>query len=341
MQTFKPRVSIVFPSYNGVEYLKKNLDSIKNLNNNDEIEVVIVDNMSIDSSINVIKSYESDINIKLIRNKFNEGFAEACNSGVKNSNGEFIFITNQDVIFPPEFFEKLANIYSTLKNKQEIVISPALIFENGKIHYFGAKNHFLGFSYTPETGEMLPKKKIIKNAHRLSGGSFYVKKDFFIRMGGFDKEFFMYYEDTDLSLKILRNGNKIYTTNDPFLIHQKPHHPLSDLQYYFLERNRFIVIIKNIRNIRKIVPMFIIVEFILIFHALLTKRFKLRVKLYLDLILKFKYFKKIRKISKNENHLLPYQAFSKTLDPLLLGDLKRLKVFKILLNQLNKFLKLF
>ena len=111
MQIFKPRVSIVFPSYNGVGYLKKNLDSIKNLKNNDEIELVIVDNMSIDSSISVIKSYERDINIKLIENKFNEGFAEACNSGVKNSNGEFVFITNQDVIFPPEFFEKLATFY--------------------------------------------------------------------------------------------------------------------------------------------------------------------------------------------------------------------------------------
>ena len=340
MHTFKPRVSIVFPSYNGVEFLKKNLDSIKNLKNSDEIEVVIVDNMSRDSSINVIKSYEREINIKLIKNNFNEGFAEACNSGVKNSNGEFVFITNQDVIFPPEFFEKLTKIYSKLKNKHEIVISPALIFENGKIHYFGAKNHFLGFSYTPETGEMLPKKKIIKNAHRLSGGSFYVKKDFFIRMGGFDKEFFMYYEDTDLSLKILRNGNKIYTTNDPFLIHQKTHQTLDDLQYFFLERNRFIVIIKNIRNIRKILPTLIIVEFVLIIQALMTKRFKLRLKMYVDLFLKVSYFKKIRKISKLENHLLSYQSLSKTLDPILLGDLKRLKIFRVLLNQLNKLLKL-
>ena len=184
MQTFKPRVSIVFPSYNGVEYLKKNLDSIKNLENNDEIEVVIVDNMSIDSSINVIKSYEKDINIKLIKNKFNEGFAEACNSGVKNSNGEFIFITNQDVIFPPEFFEKLANIYSTLKNKQEIVISPALIFENGKIHYFGAKNHFLGFSYTPETGEMLPKKKNYKKYSQIIRRFFFCEKRILHKNGG-------------------------------------------------------------------------------------------------------------------------------------------------------------
>ena len=340
MQTVKPRVSIVFPSYNGAKYLKKNLDSIKNLKNNDEIEVIIVDNMSIDSSINVIKSYEKDINIKLIINNSNEGFAEACNLGVKNSNSEFIFITNQDVIFPPEFFNKLEKIYTKLKNKHEIVISPALIFQNGKIHYFGAKIHFLGFSYTPETGKKLPKKKIIKNAHRLSGGSFFVKKDFFLRMGGFDKEFFMYYEDTDFSLKMLRNGNKIYTTNDPFLIHQKNHQSLNNLQYFFLERNRFIVIIKNVHNIRKLIPVFLIVEFILLVHSLFIKKFKLRFKIYLDLIHKINYFRLMRKNSKRENHLLSYQTLSKTLDPILLGNLQYLKAFRSLLKLLNRFLKL-
>ena len=236
------------------------------MNNIDEIELVIVDNNSTDSTLNTVKSYEKDINIQLIENPINEGFTGACNSGALNSKGNFLFITNQDVLFPPDFFEKLSRIYNDFSKNHEIVISPALVFETGRIHYFGAKNHFLGFSYTPEVGEELPKNKIIKKTQRFSGGTLFIKKDLFLKMGGFYKKFFMYYEDTDLSLKLLRNGYKIYTTNEPYLIHQKKYQTLNDFQYYFLERNRFILIIRNVSGIRKLLPIIIVVELILIFH---------------------------------------------------------------------------
>ncbi|MFX0035973.1 MAG: glycosyltransferase family 2 protein [Candidatus Hermodarchaeota archaeon] len=338
IQFQNPTISIIFPSYNGAKFLNKNLDSIKSLKNLNEIELVIVDNMSKDSSIDIIKSYEKDINIKLVKNNVNRGFAEACNSGVNLSNGKFIFITNQDVIFPSDIFIKLQKIYRNFKKDLEIVISPALIFENGRIHYFGAKNHFLGFSYTPELGQRLPKNKIVKVTQRFSGGALFIKKDFFLKMGGFDESFFMYYEDTDLSLKILRNGYKIFTTNDPFLIHQKSHQTLNDFQYFFLERNRFIVLVKNVDKLRKLVPFIIIIELSLLFHSIFIRKFKLRIKIYLDLLLNIEYLKKLREKSKKEGTLLSYQNLSKNLDPILLGKLQNLNVIKILLKILNRFL---
>ncbi|MFW9971761.1 MAG: glycosyltransferase family 2 protein, partial [Candidatus Odinarchaeota archaeon] len=340
MANLPSTISIVIPSYNGAPCLKKNLESIKSLNNLNEIELVIVDNLSTDSTLSIIKSYENDINIKLIKNDFNEGFAGACNSGVINSEGEFVFITNQDVLFPSDFFTKLMSIYYKVKKSSEIVISPALIFETGRIHYFGAKNHFLGFSYTPEVGEPLPKNVIIKRTQRFSGGTLFIKKDFFLKMGGFYKQFFMYYEDTDLSLKMLRNGVKIYTTNDPFLIHQKKFQTLNDLQYYFLERNRFIVLIRNIENIYKLIPFMIIVEVILLFHAFFINKFKLRLKVYQDLIFNHKQLQILREESKKEGLLLSYKKLSKDLDPILLGKMKKFNVFRILLTLLNKILNL-
>jgi GT2 family glycosyltransferase len=332
-------ISIIIPSYNGAPCLKKNLESIKSLTNLKEIELVIVDNKSIDSTISVIKSYEKDIKIKLIENGSNVGFAEACNSGVLNSESKFVFITNQDVLFPPDFFTKLIKIYTNLKKTSEIVVSPALVFETGRIHYFGAKNHFLGFSYTPEVGETLPKHKIVKQTQRFSGGTLFIKKDFFLEMGGFYRQFFMYYEDTDLSLKMLRNGVKIFTTNDPFLIHQKRKQPLDDFQYYFLERNRFIVVIRNIDSIHKILPFMIIVEIILLIHAFFIRKFKLRLKIYQHIIFNFKNLRKLREKSKTDGDFLPYQKLSRTLDPTLLGNLKRFNILNILLNLLNKILK--
>lgn len=340
MLTQNPKISIVFPSYNGVKFLKKNLDSIKNLHDSSEIQLIIIDNMSRDASVNVIKSYVNKINLKLIRNSLNEGFAEACNSGVKHSEGEFIFITNQDVIFPPDFFIKLLQIYNDFKKNNEIIISPALVFEDGRIHYFGATNHFLGFSFTPELGEKLPKKRIIKKTQRFSGGSLFIKKNLFLNMGGFDKDFFMYHEDTDLSLRLLRNKIEIITTNDPFLIHQKKNYHINKFQFFFLERNRFFVLAKNINNIHKIIPILLILEFILLIHSLFIKKFKIRLKIYIDLVRKSKYFKIMRKKSKSETQLLSYQILSRKLNPILLGKLQNIKAFRSLLKIMNRFLSI-
>ena len=339
MQVSHPRISIIFPSYNGVKFLEKNLNSIKNLNNLDEIELVIVDNKSKDSTINVINSFANNININLVKNKSNEGFAEACNCGVSSSCGEFVFITNQDVIFPPDFFNKITKLYYKYRNDHEIVISPALVFENGRIHYFGAKNHFLGFSYTPELGEKLPQDNIIKTTQRFSGGTLFIKKNYFLEMGGFDKEFFMYYEDTDLSLKILKNGNPIYTTNDPYLIHQKKYQTMNKMQYFFLERNRYLILLKNVSNLYKLIPFIILTEFILLFHSLFIKKFKLRLRIYIELFKKIKCYRNLRKLAKKENRLMPYQFLSRNLDPILLGKLGKLKAFRKLLIFFNKFLK--
>jgi len=143
------KVSIIFPSYNGEDVIYENLNSIKNLNNSSIVELVIVDNNSIDSTKEVIKSFKNSININLIEKKKNMGFAEACNIGVLKAKGDFIYITNQDVAFPKDFFEILLNLYKKLKIDKEIIISPAVVFPGYYINYYGAKLHFLGFSYTP------------------------------------------------------------------------------------------------------------------------------------------------------------------------------------------------
>jgi len=339
MENFNPKYSIIFPSYNGEIFLTQLLDSIKKLSNLNEVELIIIDNNSSDSSISVIESYNKEIIIKLIKKNQNIGFAKACNLGALEAKGEFIFITNQDMLIPSDFFVKVIEIYKSYKKDSEISISPAIVFKNKNIHYFGAKNHFLGFSYTPDMGEILPKEKIIKSTNRLSGGALFIKKSVFLENHGFDNEFFMYYEDTDFSLRVLRKDLKLYTTNDPYLIHLKEDLILNDFQYYLLERNRFFTIIKNINGFKKILPVFLINEVILLFHSIISKKFKLRIRIYVELMTKIKTLRKLRDISKKEADLLPYYKLSRKLDPLLLGNLKSVKIFVIFLNLFNFLLK--
>ena len=339
MDDFLPKISIIFPSHNGENYLNRNLDSIMHLSNLNEIELIIIDNNSHDKSKEIIKSYYTEIDINLIEQNKNIGFAKACNLSASYARGEFLFITNQDMIFIPDFFKNLLDLYKELKINREIVISPAIIFEGDGIHYYGAKIHFLGFSYTPNIGQKLPKKRIVKETQRFSGGSLFIKNKLFSKMGGFDSIYFMYYEDTDLSLKLIRNGYKIHTTNIPHLIHQKHEWNLNNFRYYLLERNRFLFFFKNIDNYKKIIPFIILSEVILLFQSILIRKFKLKIRIYYELLSKKKMIKKLRNRSKKEIPLFPYQQLNRNLDPILLGDFKYSHFFNKLLNLINYLFK--
>ena len=115
----KPKISIIFPTYNGANYLSKTLESIKKLKNIEEIELVIIDNNSNDETLNIINSYFSTLNINLIKQKQNLGFAKACNIGAQLAKGRFLFITNQDIIFFDDFFQKLISIYNEYSQNDE------------------------------------------------------------------------------------------------------------------------------------------------------------------------------------------------------------------------------
>lgn len=336
----KKDISIIFPCYNGEKYLRRNLSSIKSSSYSKSIELIIIDNNSIDNSNNIICSFKNKLKIKLIKMNQNLGFAKACNLGVKRASSEFIFITNQDVIFTESFFQKLLAIYYKYKSNQEIIISPAVVFEHNGIHYFGAKNHILGFSYTPEIGNSLPQHKIIKKTNRFSGGSVFMKRSLFLEMGGFFENFFMYYEDSDLSLRILRKRLDIYTTNEPFLIHQKHEWKFNDFQYFLLERNRYLLIVRNIENLKLLLPFLLILEFILLFNAILMRKFNIKIRIYYQILSAFNYLKKLRHESRRQMPLLPLEIFSTKLDPILLGSFKNNPLFKKSLNLFNRILEM-
>lgn len=113
------KVSIIIPVFNSEKYLKKCLDSIlsQTLNN---IEIILIDDGSTDSSLDIIKNYaNSHSNIKY-RTKRNEGQAIARNLGIELSTGEFICFVDSDDYIEPTMLEILYQ--NATKNNSDIVI---------------------------------------------------------------------------------------------------------------------------------------------------------------------------------------------------------------------------
>lgn len=336
----KPLISIIFPSFNGEKVIRKNLISIKNLSNISDIEIVIIDNNSSDSTKKTIKSFNS-LNINLIEMNSNLGFAKACNIGVKESLGHYIFITNQDVIFPVEFFEVVLELFLNLEEKfGELILCPTVVFPNNTINYFGGKIHYSCISYTPEMYLQIPEEIRILKTIKVSGCSMFLRKQTFLDLNGFDPVFFMYKEDIDLGLRALRHNISIYSTNKTRIIHQKNHMILNEFSYYYLERNRYLCIFKNLDNLLSSMPTLIILEFMILFQAILIKKLKIKIKIYKFLIQNFKLIKYLRTNSYNQkSEKLNKNQYDKNLNPIILGNFGKSKILRILLKSINLILK--
>lgn len=105
-----PKVSIIVPVYNVEEYLDRSIDSLKKQTLGD-IEIILVNDGSIDRSLEICKKHaKEDKRIKVI-DKINEGVSSARNKGIEIATGEYIGFVDADDWVEPEMYE---NMYSCI-----------------------------------------------------------------------------------------------------------------------------------------------------------------------------------------------------------------------------------
>lgn len=119
MKKFNPKVSIIIPVYNGEDYLSCAIDSALN-QTYDNLEVIVVNDGSVDSSEEVAKGYGNKINYIY---KENGGVASALNVGIKAAKGEYISWLSHDDLYYPDKVLKQIEFLSKEKNKEIIVAS--------------------------------------------------------------------------------------------------------------------------------------------------------------------------------------------------------------------------
>ena len=121
-----PKVSVIIPVYNVESYLKECLDSVVNQDYKD-YEVIIVDDGSIDNSLNIAKEYVSQLGSKLtIISKNNEGLSSARNLGISKASGEYIYFLDSDDYISPNTISLCVDIF--IRNNVDIVFFNANAF---------------------------------------------------------------------------------------------------------------------------------------------------------------------------------------------------------------------
>jgi len=112
------KISIIIPVYNAEKYLKKCLDSVINQTYKD-LEIICVNDGSIDNSLNILKEYKKKESRIIIIDKKNQGVSAARNDGIKKATGEYITFLDSDDWVELNTIEMLYN--TLIKNKVDVV----------------------------------------------------------------------------------------------------------------------------------------------------------------------------------------------------------------------------
>jgi len=211
-----PKVTIIIVTWNSIKYLPDCLKSIFEQTFRD-FSVIIIDNGSIDDTVNYIKKNYPQIFIK--ENQENIGFAKANNQGISLANSEYALLCNQDIILEKDFLEKalqtiksdqkIASVGGKLLKIQDLPVSkkPDIIDSCGikasKSHYFkeiGANKKDQG------------QYNKLNEVFGISGALVLFKKQALEQIKFqeeyFDENYFSYKEDIDLAWRLRLAGYK-------------------------------------------------------------------------------------------------------------------------------------
>jgi len=299
--------SIIILNYNGTDFLKNCIDSILK-ETNKEIEIIVVDNNSPDNSG---KKYSNEYSqCKFILNKKNLGVPEGLNVGIKNSNGEFIVLLNNDLIVTPGWLD---GFFSAYEKYGVALYQPKFLKMKNINELDGTGNmiNLFGFAFARAKGKQdLGQYEKTEEVSYASGTCMFIPRKIIDEIGLFDGKFFAYHEEVDFGWRARLFGYKSHYVPSTIIHHfGSAQWKWSDEKFYLLERNRWFVLLKNysLKTLIQLFPSLLIIElFMLAFFAkkgMFLKKIQSYgsiIKLYKTIIKDRKNIQKNRKISDEE-----------------------------------------
>lgn len=214
-------ISVIVVSWNSHDDIKRLLAQLDSPSAEGILEVILLDNNSEHESKTAFQSLSTRyISNKKIFNRENLGFAKACNLGVKASVGDIVLFLNPDTKVDVDTVIEAAN---RTRNSQDYqILGVQQISDIGVTRTccrpLSRWNSLLScsglnkiFKHVLKGFEMIEWDHLSSRYVGHVIGAFYVmKKSSFQTLNGFDEDFFLYYEDLDLSARALKAGMKIY-----------------------------------------------------------------------------------------------------------------------------------
>jgi O-antigen biosynthesis protein len=247
-------LSVIIVNYNVKYFLEQCLKSVFISGKNLKMEVFVVDNNSVDGSVQMVK--EKFPEVILIANQDNVGFSRANNQAITRATGKYILLLNPDTVVEDDTFEKVTGFMNLTPDAGGLGVkmidgSGAFLPESKR----GLPTPSVAFYKIFGLSAIFPRSKVFGRYHLgflssdkihsveiLSGAFMLLRKTVLDQIGYLDETFFMYGEDIDLSYRILQHGYKNYYFPETRIIHYKGESTKkSSINYVFVFYNAMII----------------------------------------------------------------------------------------------------
>lgn len=258
----RPLVSIIIVNWNGENFLAPCLESIRNQESPEVlIETILIDNGSGDNSVKLVKKSYPDV--RIIENKTNFGFAEGNNQGYRLAQGNYILLLNNDATLAPGAVSKMVLF---MGGRDDIgVVQPKIYFQQSRDildsqgSYLARYGFLLNTFKIKDDGDLTPRP-----IFSAKGACMMIRREVIEKLGLFDPDFFVYFEESDFCWRVWLAGWRVYYFPRPAARHLvgQSSHKLSSAEIDFHAfKNRLCSLLKNYEkaNLVKILPRHILI----------------------------------------------------------------------------------
>lgn len=242
-----PFVSIIIITWNSKKYLPACLDHLLAQFFQD-FEVILVDNGSRDGALDGLQVRYPSLDLHVHELSANLGFAAANNLGVRHARGKWLVLLNADAFAEPDWLEKL--IHSSEHNPEFSFFASRLIQANAPhlLDGGGDNYHVSGLAWKGYSGYPAARYGLtLKEVFSPCAAAAMYSRQAFLEVGGFDEDFFSYFEDVDLGFRLRLRGHRCLYVPDAVAHHigSATFGLRSDFAYYHTQRNLVWMFLKN------------------------------------------------------------------------------------------------
>lgn len=250
-----PELSVVLVSYESRTDLERLLPTV--FTQGLELEVLVVDNHPGDGTADWLRiAYPS---VRVIPRPDNPGYAGGNNTGITEARSRYVLILNPDTELHPG---ALGVLLEAIRAHPQALIGAKLLNPDGTVNAAGNQMHYSGITTCRGLHAPAERHRGLEPVPLLSGAVLIAAKETWVELGGFDEDYWMYLEDTDLSLRARLRGYPLFCANDALITH---HYRLgmNPRKFYYLERNRLLTLCKvyQERTLRQMAPALLLTEF--------------------------------------------------------------------------------
>jgi GT2 family glycosyltransferase len=261
-----PLLSVIVLNYNGAAWLTRCVESLLAQTIVDQIEVIIADNASSDSSPDLARRFaDSSRAVSFADNGSNLGFCAGNNAPARGAKGDYLLFLNNDTWLEPDCLERLMD---SIKSTGAAGGAPLILnYSDDSVQSLGAAGFDICGFYSSHTGPARSTYELMA----WSGCSYLIRKDVFFKVGMFDDQFFMYADEWDLSWRLWIAGHKGVVVPAAKLHHrseanvnsaggeQLSEFKTSVTKRYYANRNNLLTVLKNAQHVLLVLAVFQIV----------------------------------------------------------------------------------